>query len=288
MTSSATKGVVLTTGANSGIGLATVLEMARRGYRSIGTVRSPEKAAHVSVVAAAKGLEVETLVLDVTDESRCGEALGGLRLHALVNNAGFSVTGAIEDVGGDEIRTLLETAVLAPMRLACLALPAMRDAGSGRIVNVSSLLGYSTLPLFGWYGAAKHALEAATDSLRMEMAGKGVRVIIVEPGGILTSFWSGIEHDLAARGGSTYAQAYARLHKMLRLWQAVIADPARVAKVVADAIEARSPRARYRVGIDAHGMALVERMVPTPVLDRGLQLMFGLGWRAVRRGAPQR
>src|SRR2546421_7034298 len=119
--------IVLTTGANSGIGLATAVEVARRGYRSIGTARSEEKAERIEKAAADAGVTVETLLLDITDAEGCERALSGLRLFGLVNNAGYSNTGAVEDVSDEDARHQFETMVLAPMRLARLALPAMRD-----------------------------------------------------------------------------------------------------------------------------------------------------------------
>ena len=161
---------VLTTGANSGIGLATALELARRGFRSIGSVRSEAKAEVVHEAAAEAGVEVETVLLDVADADSCERALDGLRLFGLVNNAGYTNTGAVEDVDDDEARDQLETMVIAPMRLARLALPAMREAGEGRIVNVSSIYGRTSTPLSGWYQASKHALEAVSDALRIEVA----------------------------------------------------------------------------------------------------------------------
>src|SRR5579862_5728737 len=148
--------VVLTTGANSGIGLATVVELARRGFRSVGTVRSRAKARRVAEAAKEAGVSVETALLDVTDADGCAEVVDRFRPWGLVNNAGFSVTGALEDIGDDEARQALETMVVAPVRLARLALPAMRDAGQGRIVNISSIYGLTTTPLTGWYQGCKH------------------------------------------------------------------------------------------------------------------------------------
>src|SRR5207249_6830231 len=116
---------VLITGANSGIGLATAIELGRRGFRSVGSVRSAAKAKAKAVAAAAAqaGVEVETVLLDVTDAAGSARVIDGLRPWGLVNNAGYSATGAIEDVSDDEARLLLETMVVAPMRLARLALP---------------------------------------------------------------------------------------------------------------------------------------------------------------------
>ena len=145
---------VLTTGVNSGIGLATVLEVARRGYRSVGSVRSAAKADIVHKAAAEAGVQVETVILDVGDEVRCEEVVRELGpVYGLVNNAGYGLTGAVEDVDDDEVRAVLETMVVAPMRLARLVLPGMREAGAGRIINVSSIMGRTTTPFTGWYQA---------------------------------------------------------------------------------------------------------------------------------------
>lgn len=114
---------VLTTGANSGIGLATVLEVARAGFRSVGSVRSEEKAEKVEKAAADAGLHVETVLLDVTDPDQCERAVSGYNLYGLVNNAGYGLTGAVEDVTDEEAHHLFETMVHGPVRLARLALP---------------------------------------------------------------------------------------------------------------------------------------------------------------------
>ena len=125
---------VLTTGANSGIGLATTLELARRGHRSVGSVRSEAKAEVVRAAAAEAGVDVDTVLLDVTDAEQCEHVIDelGTDLFGLVNNAGYALTGAIEDISDDEARHLFETMVFAPMRLSRLALPAMRGNGRGR------------------------------------------------------------------------------------------------------------------------------------------------------------
>jgi NAD(P)-dependent dehydrogenase (short-subunit alcohol dehydrogenase family) len=270
------KGTVLTTGANSGIGLATAIDVARRGFHSIGSVRSEDKAEHLTATARAAGVEVEPVLLDVTDAGACEKAMAGLELYGLVNNAGYTNTGAVEDVGDDDVRRQLETMTVAPMRLARLALPAMRAAGRGRIVNVSSIYGRTTTPLTGWYQATKHALEAVSDALRMEVAASGVKVVLVEPGGFRTGIWEGNQDAVARHEGSRYEAAYQRELLLTRLAQPLMGDPSRVARVIGRALEARLPRARYLVGYDAQALALVERVTPTSVKDLVTRLGLGL------------
>jgi NAD(P)-dependent dehydrogenase (short-subunit alcohol dehydrogenase family) len=268
---------VLTTGANSGIGLATVIELARRGYRSVGSVRSEAKADAVHKAAADAGVQVETVLLDVTDEARCGEVVDELGdVYGLVNNAGYGITGAVEDVPEEEARAVLDTMVLAPMRLARLVLPSMREQGSGRIVNVSSIMGRTTTPLTGWYQASKHALEAVSDALRIEVAGAGVKVVLVEPGGFKTSIWEELEGDVERRGDTRFGDAYRRSLQMMKLAEPVMGDPSQVAKVIAGVLSSRSPRARYLVGIDANLLALTDRFTPTTLKDRVTRLGLGL------------
>ena len=267
---------VLTTGANSGIGLATALEVARRGFRSVGSVRSPGKADEVAAAAAEAGVEVETVLLDVNDADACQRVVGQLRLFGLVNNAGYPGLGAIEDVTDEEARTQLETMVVAPMRLARLALPAMREAGDGRIVNVSSIAGLTASPLSGWYHGCKHALEALSDSLRMEVAKDGVKVVLVEPGGVKTAIWDRHEEDVEDRAGSRYASAYRRNLTLAKMAQPTMGEPDHVARVIADALESSRPRTRYLVGFDAQWLRAVNRLAPAPVRDRVTRLLMGL------------
>jgi NAD(P)-dependent dehydrogenase (short-subunit alcohol dehydrogenase family) len=266
---------VLTTGANSGIGLATVVEVARRGYRSVGTVRSQEKADVVAAAARDAGVEVETAILDVTHAADIEQLVDRHRPYGLVNNAGYSITGAIEDVSDEEALAALETMVLAPMRLARLAIPHMRERGEGRIVNVSSIYGRVTTPLTGWYQGAKHALEALTDALRMEVAGSGIRVVLVEPGGFRTGIWEETEREIDKRAGSRYDSAYRRTLQSTRLAQPIMGDPGRVARIIAGALSGFT-RPRYLVGYDAAAIALWSRLTPTEIKDRLSRIVLGL------------
>jgi NAD(P)-dependent dehydrogenase (short-subunit alcohol dehydrogenase family) len=268
---------VLTTGANSGLGLATVLEIAKRGYRSVGSVRSEAKAEIVDKAASRAGVAVGTVVLDVCDADACAEVVSQLGpLWGLVNNAGYGGVGAVEDVSDVEARARLEAMVIAPMRLARLALPGMRTQGGGRIVNVSSVYGRTTTPLSGWYQGAKHALEALSDALRVEVARDGISVILVEPGGFRTGIWEEMARDVRQRTGSRYDVAYRRSLKLQRAAEPLMGDPARVARVIAAALDTRSPRARYVVGADAHALVFGERLPLKGVKDRITRLALKL------------
>jgi NAD(P)-dependent dehydrogenase (short-subunit alcohol dehydrogenase family) len=267
---------VLTTGVNSGIGLATVLEVARRGHRSVGTVRSRAKARTVHDAAREAGVEVETVLLDVTDAASCERVVEQVRPDALVNNAGFSSTGAIEDVGDREARLAMETMVFAPMRLARLALPHMRERGWGRIVNISSVYGLTTTPLTGWYQASKHAIEALSDALRVEVASSGVGVVLVEPGGFKTGIWDEAEREIERHAGSRYESAYRRTMQGVRLTEPIMGSPETVARVIAGAVDSRRPRARYLVGYDAQAVRIYDRLMPTMVRDRLTRIALGL------------
>ncbi len=270
------RGTALTTGANSGIGLATAIELARRGFRSVGTVRSEAKAEVVAKAAADAGVEVETARLEVTDAANCAEVIDRYQPRALVNNAGYSITGAIEDVDDDEARRAFETMVLAPVRLARLALAPMRAAHRGRIVMVSSIYGRASTPLTGWYQGCKQALEGLTDALRMEVARDGVSVILVEPGGFRTGIWEETEREIAKRAGSRYDPAYRRTLSTTRLYQPLMGEPPRCASVIASACTARWPRSRYLVGYDAQALALWSQFTPTRIKDEIVRRTLGL------------
>jgi NAD(P)-dependent dehydrogenase (short-subunit alcohol dehydrogenase family) len=266
---------VLTTGVNSGIGLATVLEAARRGHRSVGTVRSESKAAVVHAAAAEAGVEVETALLDVTDADRCARIIEQFQPDALVNNAGVTVTGAIEDVTDGEARLAFEAMVLAPMRLSRLAVPYMREKQWGRILNISSIYGRTTTPFSGWYQGCKHALEGLSDALRMEVARDRIKVVLIEPGGFRTGIWKETEHAVAQLAGSRFDANYQRTLSTTKLLQPAMGEPDHCGRVIVDAIEG-NPRARYLVGIDAQALGLYETLTPTSIKDRVSRLTLGL------------
>ena len=249
----------MVTGANSGIGRATVLELAGSGYDVLGTVRSAAKAEAVTAAADERGLQVRTVEVDVDDADSCAEGFAEIaRLTdggpwAVVNNAGYVQSGAVEDVSDEQVRAQLETNVVAPIRIARLVLPRMKERGEGRIVNISSVAGRTSTPLMGWYCASKHALEAVTDALRIEVEPDGVRVVLVEPGMFGTDIWSSTQDGgFPEPSSARYAAAYAR---------------AEAVSGQSDKLPDPVPLARYVVGADAVGGILAETLLPTTVTD---------------------
>lgn len=279
-------GPVLVTGANSGIGLATTLRLAQRGWETWGTVRSRAKAAGLRAAASDAGVEtmVHPVVLDVSDDRAVRARWPRLpRFYAVVNNAGYSELGAVEEVSADQARAQLDVNVVAPAVVSACALPAMRERGAGRIVMVSSIAGRAAImPLNGWYHASKFALEALSDVLRMEVAGFGVKVSIVEPG----FFKTGIGEDARARAesradgaDSPYEAAYRRTRLALDAIERLAPPPDTVARVIVSAIESPRPQRRYLVGLDALSVATTQPLIPRALTDAATRLLSGLGGR---------
>ena len=221
-------------------------------------------------------MPVETVLLDVTDADGCTRVIDEYRPDTLVNNAGYSITGAIEDVSDEEALVALQTVVLAPMRLARLAVPHMRARGGGRVVNLASVYGRTSTPLTGWYQGAKHAIEGLSDALRMEVARDQIRVILIEPGGFRTGIWQETEQEIAKRTGSRYDASYRRTLTTIRLWQPLMGDPVRCGKVIGTALTTKWPRTRYLVGHDAQALAIWNSLTPTEVKDRIVRFVMAL------------
>jgi NAD(P)-dependent dehydrogenase (short-subunit alcohol dehydrogenase family) len=137
-------------------------------------------------------------------------------------------------------------------------------------------MGLTSTPLTGWYQGAKHALEGVSDALRMELAGAGIHVVLVEPGGFKTGIWEDLERDIAKRGDSRFGSSYRRTQQVMKLSSPIMGEPARCAKVITSAVASRHPRARYLVGIDAQALSVFDRMTPTAIKDRITRITMGL------------
>jgi NAD(P)-dependent dehydrogenase (short-subunit alcohol dehydrogenase family) len=272
---------VVVTGANSGIGLSTALELAGAGFDVIGTARSADKARVLQDAASERGLLVRTWLCDVADAESTTKAFQEIEnahpIWGLVNNAGFAQAGAVEDVDDEAARYQLEVNLVAPARIARLVLRGMRERGEGRIVNISSVAGRISMPLMGWYCASKHGLEAMTDALRMEVAPQGIAVSLVEPGSFGTGIWDGANYpdDPATE---EYAEAYDRAQRATTggIGSRLMPDPVWVARTVRLALQSPVPLARYLIGADAVGGVLAERLMPTALTDVVKGLVTGV------------
>lgn len=242
--------VALVTGCSTGIGYATALRLARDGHHVVATMRDPS-ACDLAAVAAADGSSLEVRALDVNDGEGVDALMGDLLaahggVEVLVNNAGLGSGGdVIENTPFDVFREVMETNYFGALRCMKAVLPSMRERGSGCVVNVTSQAGRIVGPGMAPYCASKFALEAATESLALEIEPFGVRVALIEPGAIMTAIWGKI--DLTPPTG-VYAPTRTRLSKfvMADLAQASSADE--VADCISEAISTSEPRLRWLVG----------------------------------------
>ncbi len=269
-------GPVLVTGANSGFGLAATLRFASRGWDTWGTVRSKPKAKVLRDAAREAGVaeRVHPLVLDVSDHDAVVSTWPKLPpFYAVVNNAGYSELGAVEEVSAAAAKAQLDVNLVAPAVVASCALPAMRERGAGRIVMISSIAGRaSVLPLNAWYHASKFGLEALSDVLRMEVGGFGVKVIIVEPGFFKTDIERRAQDQAAERADdasadSPYRAAYGRAGQLAGVIAGIAPPPDVVARTIVTAVESRRPLQRYLIGVDAVAIASLETVLPRSVTD---------------------
>lgn len=270
--------VAVVTGCSSGIGRATAMLLAERGWHVFATARRLE--ALVDLVSD----RITPLRLDVTDEGTMVAAIGQIltstgRIDALINNAGHAEAGPLERATREEIRGQFETNTFGPLRLAQLVLPAMRSQGSGRIVNVSSINGRVAMPFTGLYSASKFALEAWSDALRLETRPFGVHVIIVEPGAVRTDLLAP-GHRRTARFAteqdSPYARYFGRFERLLAGNSRGSSPPEVVAKVVHRALTAGRPKARYAATPMARLMLAAVPRFPDRLRDASLSRSLGL------------
>ncbi|UQX88851.1 oxidoreductase [Jatrophihabitans telluris] len=274
--------VVLVTGCSSGIGAATAARLAAAGHIVYASARQPDTLAALTVGGC------RPLALDVTSEESMTGAVDRVlaeqgRIDVLVNNAGYGQYGPIEQIPIEQVRQQFETNVFGLVRLTQLVLPGMRQRRHGRIVNVSSMGGRTTLPGGGIYHASKYAVEAVSNALRLEVRPFGVQVVLIEPGVVRTP-WSeqalghqqstGTENDPYARYKQgvevSFASAFTGSLAKLSI------SPDQVAEVIERAVAARRPRARYLISAMAKSLVLLDAVLPDRIHDAVLRQQYHL------------
>jgi NAD(P)-dependent dehydrogenase (short-subunit alcohol dehydrogenase family) len=251
--------VAVVTGSSSGIGLATALELARKGFFTYATARNPAKAGAITEAAKKERIPISVVQLDVNDDNSVKNAVQRIlnekgRIDVLVNNAGYGLGGAFEDTSMEEVRTQYETNVFGLIRTTQAVLPAMRKQRSGIIVNISSGAGRLGYPGTSVYVSSKHAIEGLSESIAYELEPFGIRVVLVEPGVVKTNFANDMVFAKKAQEpNSPYSQM---MQRMGANWQSMVENgPSAelVARVVLDAITSKNPNLRYIAGKDMEG-----------------------------------
>jgi NAD(P)-dependent dehydrogenase (short-subunit alcohol dehydrogenase family) len=270
---------VLITGCSTGIGQATAVRLVRAGFTVWASARQ------VGALEALRAAGCHVLALDVTDESSMRTAVDRIEdevgaLYALVNNAGYSQSGALETLPIEQVRRQLDTNVVGPLRLTQLVVPAMRRAGGGRIVNISSMGGRLAFPGGGAYHASKFALEALSDVLRFELAPSGIDVVVIEPGTIRTEFAAAVARHMPGRtpgAPATTPDPYAAYNAAVNeatkgayergLLARLGGEADDVARVIEASLRASRPRTRYRVTPSAHLLIGLRRLLSDRLWD---------------------
>jgi len=272
------KKVVLITGASSGIGKATALAMQEAGFKTIAT------APNVGELAELESKGIETLELDVTDERSAYEAVAAAEkyngsIHILINNAGYGQYGPIEEIPIESVRQNFETNVFGLLRMCQLVLPGMRNAGGGRIINLSSVAGEIKQPGSGIYHATKHAVEAIDGALRTEVSTFNMQIVGILPGPVNTNFDEVAVASIPDTGTDSpyhiFKQNLAKAtREMLNPESTGVLEPEDVAKVIVEAAKASSPKDRYHVGMLSKAYAAAYNLLPDKIWDAAVSRMI--------------
>jgi NAD(P)-dependent dehydrogenase (short-subunit alcohol dehydrogenase family) len=262
--------VVLVTGASRGIGMAISQKLVQNGYQVFGTTRG----------SSSIGTVDKVLRLDVRDDKSIEECIDAVleeagRIDFLVNNAGITIYGAIEELSLAQVKELFETNFFGVVRLTQAVLPTMRRQASGRIINIGSVAGFLPMPYQGAYAASKHALAGWTETLDLEVRRFGIRAILIQPGFISTDI------DRNSTSGALQQDIYAderkRVVERLRVSVEGGDQPATVADAVLRAATKKEPATKMLVGRGSRQLRILRTLLPRTVFELGLRRQFGLG-----------
>jgi NAD(P)-dependent dehydrogenase (short-subunit alcohol dehydrogenase family) len=256
--------VAVVTGSSSGIGFETSLLLARKGFYTYATMRNLNKSQKINDIVKKENLPLKVLQLDVTDDRSVKDAIRQItdessRIDVLVNNAGYGVMGAVEDLSLEEFKSQFETNLFGVIRVTKEVIPIMRNKGNGNIINVSSIGGRVGIPLNSAYISSKFALEGLSESMRYELEQFGIDVILIEPGVVKTNFFENadviVNNNTSTTNNKT--SSYSQLtQKLFEGFEPMLngsssSVPSDVADVIYQAIESNNREVRYPVGKDA-------------------------------------
>ncbi len=276
--------VALVTGCSSGIGMSTALALAGYGCRVYATARRIETLEPLKMRAAELGLAMETRVLDVSNLDSIEGTVSGIareagRLDIVVNNAGYALFGALEDIPFEDLKREFDTNVFGLILVSKAAIPIMRNNGGGTIVNVSSVAGRVAVPIMGAYCASKFSVEAFSLAMNAEARQFGIRVVMIEPGPVDTKF---SENAIKASGHivhrtkSAYAKGYLKIKEMYENGPSSGVTAERVARVIVKAIRSKNPKTRYAVRLTDRLFIALGGLVSTRLGQRFMRGYFGL------------
>jgi len=270
---------ILITGCSSGIGAALATELHKRGNRVYASARRPE------TLAPLAALGLDTLTLDVNDDASIAAAIARIEsevghLDMLINNAGFSQVGAVVDLTREDLRSQYETNVISPVAMTRAALPLLREAVTGQgkaiVVNVGSIVGLFTTPFSGAYSSSKAAVHSLSDGLRMELAPFGIRVVIIQPGGVRSAFGNHAEEAIRLPEDSVYQPVEAGIRARAQAGQQGATPVQEFVEPVVNALLRPSPPAVIRGGKNSIRLPLLKKLLPLQTFDRMVSKVFGL------------
>jgi short-subunit dehydrogenase len=262
------KKIALITGASAGIGMETAKWLAKNDFTVYGAARRIER------MNELVQLGIKIIRMDVTDDDSMVAAVNEIienegRIDVLVNNAGFGLFGAVEEVSMKEARYQMEVNLIGLARLTQLIIPHMRRQHSGKIVNITSIGGKISSPMGAWYHASKFAVEALSDNLRMELKPFGIDVIVIEPGGV-KSEWSDIamENLVKSSGNGPYRDTAEKMRALGKKFESRNADPLVIADLILKAIAAQRPKTRYHAGFMAGPVLMARKILSDKQFDK--------------------
>lgn len=273
--------VAIITGASSGFGLLTSIELAKNGYQTIATMRDLNRQQQLLELAHKEGVadHLHIMQLDVTREDQVHEVVGQVvkqygAIDLLINNAGYAKGGLVEEIPLSEWRKQFDTNVFGLIQMTQAVLPYMRSKRSGTIINLSSISGLIGFPMMAPYVASKHAVEGFSEALRLEVAPFGIRVVLVEPGAFQTAIWEKGLSTADTKGATDYDRI--KDHVMSQATQIAEkgGDPLQVAKLIVQISNSSSPSLRYPIGKGTKQAIWLKKMVPWSILEKVLGKQF--------------